>query len=110
MLRTDQDARRLECLTYRALTKHLFGVGSYDLHRIRVEFPGTSGERFERFRRRLCGLRSGFRISDVDSPLQALEWVPVGAEQILEEANLVCGHHPPPFNMFQVTMNVVLEF
>ena len=82
MLRTDQDARRHECLTYRALTKHLFGVGSYDLHRIRVEFPGTSVERFECFRRRLCGLRSGFRISDVDTPLQALEWVPVGAEQI----------------------------
>jgi hypothetical protein len=55
-------------------------------------------------------LRSGFRISDVESPLQALEWVPVGAEQILEEANLVCGHHTPPFNTFQVTMNVVLAF
>jgi hypothetical protein len=88
-------------------TKHLFGVGSDDLDQIGVEFPGTSVERFERSRRRLCGLRSGFRITDVDTPLQALEWVPVGAEQILEEANLVCGHHTPPY---QVTANAVLEF
>ena len=74
----------------------LFGVGSDDLHRIRAEFPGTSVERRELLGRSLCGLRRAFRITDINSLLQALEWVPVGAEQTLEEANVVCGRHTPP--------------
>jgi len=61
-----------------------------------MQLPRTSIERFESFRSRLCGLRRTFRISDVDSPLQALERVSIGAEQILEEANMVRGHHTPP--------------
>ena len=57
-----------------------------------MELPGTSVERFERSRRRLCGLRSAFRVNDVNSPLQALKRVSVGAEQILEEADLIRGN------------------
>jgi hypothetical protein len=41
--------------------RHLLRVGIYDLDRIRMELPGASVERFERSRRRLCGLRSAFR-------------------------------------------------
>jgi hypothetical protein len=73
--------------------QHLLRVRPYDLNRIRTELPGTSVERFERSRRRFCSLRSAFRVTDVNSPLQALELVPVGAEQILEEADVVRGHH-----------------
>jgi hypothetical protein len=36
-------------------------------------------------------LRSVFHVSDVNSPLQAFEWVSIGAEQVLEE-----GHHTLP--------------
>jgi hypothetical protein len=61
-----------------------------------MELPGTSVERFERSRRRLCGLRSAFRVNDVNSPLQALKRVSVGAEQILEEADLIRGHYTLP--------------
>jgi hypothetical protein len=67
-----------------------------DLDRIRMELPVTSVERFERSRRRLCGLRIAFRVTDVNSPVQALERVSVGTEQIFEEANVVRGHHTPP--------------
>jgi hypothetical protein len=41
-------------------------------------------------------LGKALRITDVDSLLQALERVPVRTEQILEEANVVCGHDTPP--------------
>jgi hypothetical protein len=41
-------------------------------------------------------LRSVFHVSDVNSPLQAFEWVSIGAEQVLEEANVVRGHHTLP--------------
>jgi hypothetical protein len=60
-----------------------------------MELPVTSVERFERSRRGLYGFRRALRITDVNSLLQALEWVPVGAEQILEKANMVWGHHTP---------------
>jgi hypothetical protein len=73
--------------------QQLLRVRPYDLDRIRTELPGTSVERFERSRRRFCSLRSAFRVTDVNSPLQALELVPVGAEQIFEEADVVRGHH-----------------
>jgi hypothetical protein len=56
-----------------------------------TELPGTSVERFERSRRRLCGLLSAFRVTNANSPLQALERVSIGAEQMLEKADLV--HH-----------------
>jgi hypothetical protein len=62
-----------------------------------MQLPGTSVERFEHLRRRLCGLRSTFRVNDVNLALQALERVAVGAEQILlEEANAVGRHRKPP--------------
>jgi len=63
-----------------------------------MEVPRTSIERFKRSRRRLCGLRSAFCVADVNSLLQALEWVSVGADQILEEANMVRGHARLPSN------------
>jgi hypothetical protein len=53
-------------------------------------------EGFERPGRSLYGLRRASRITDINSLLQALEWVPVRAEQSLEEANVVCGHDTPP--------------
>jgi hypothetical protein len=46
--------------------------------------------------RMLSSLRSTFRISDVNSPLQTLERVSIGAEQLLKEANMVGGHHRSP--------------
>jgi hypothetical protein len=73
----------------------LLGGWTCDLDRIRMKLPGTSMERFERSRRRFCSLRSAFRVTDVNSPLQALELVSVGAEQILEEVDVVRGHHTP---------------
>jgi hypothetical protein len=72
------------------------GVGSYHLDRIRMKLPRTSVEGFERPGRRLYGLRRASRITDINSLLQALEWVPVGAEQSLEEGNLICRHDTPP--------------
>jgi hypothetical protein len=51
----------------------------------------------------ICGLRSTFRISDVNSPLQALERVSIGAEQILEKADMVGGHHRPPSHAPSIT-------
>jgi hypothetical protein len=53
-----------------------------------MKLPRTSVEGFELLGRSLCGLRRAFRITDTNSLLQALEWVPIGAEQSLEEANL----------------------
>jgi ABC-type branched-subunit amino acid transport system ATPase component len=80
----------------RALTSTI-GVGSYHLDRIRMKLPRTSVQGFERPGRSLYGLRRAFRITDVNSLLQALEWVAVRAEQSLEEANVVCGHNTPPY-------------
>src|SRR5215471_16303493 len=61
-----------------------------------MKFPRTSVQGFELLGRSLYGLRRASRITDANSLLQALEWVPVGAEQSLEEANVVCGHGTPP--------------
>jgi hypothetical protein len=61
-----------------------------------MKLPRTSVVGFERLGRSLYRLRRVFRITDIDSLLQALEWVPVRAEQSLEEANVVCGHGTPP--------------
>jgi len=66
------------------------GVGSYNLDRIGTKLPRTSVEGFECLGRDLYCLRRAFRVTDIDLLLQALEWVPVGAEQSLEEGNLVC--------------------
>ena len=82
------------------------GVGSYHLDRIRMKLPRTSVEGFELPGRSLYGLRRALRITDNNSLLQALEWVPVGAEQGLEEANVVCGHGTPPYHP-QHTLNTV---
>jgi hypothetical protein len=83
--------------------KPLRSAAPADFDRIRTEFPGISAERFKRPRRRYFSLRSAFRVTDVNSPLQALERVPVGAEQIFEKANLVCGHHT--LHTFPITAN-----
>ena len=69
-----------------ALTSTI-GVGSYHLDRIRMKLPRTSVQGFERPGRSLYGLRRASRITDINSLLQALEWVSVRAEQSLEEAN-----------------------
>src|SRR5262249_451467 len=61
-----------------------------------MKFPRTSVQGFELLGRSLYGLRRASRITDANSLLQALEWVPVGAEQSLEEANVVCGQGTPP--------------
>jgi hypothetical protein len=61
------------------------------------EASTTSVEGFERPGRSLYGLRRACRITDINSLLQALGWVPVRAEQSLEEANVVCGHGTPPY-------------
>src|SRR5262249_46489577 len=74
-----------ECLTSACAGQHLLGIGSHDLDRIRMELPRTSVERFERSRRRLCGFRSAFCVTDLNSLLQALKRVSVGADQILKE-------------------------
>jgi hypothetical protein len=68
--------------------------------------PRTSVQGFERPGRSLYGLRRAFRITDINSLLQALEWVAVRAEQSLEEANVVCGHNTPPY-LPQHTLNTV---
>jgi len=77
-----------------------------------MKLPRTSVEGFERPGRSLYGLRRASRITDINSLLQALEWVPVRAEQSLEraeqsleEANVVCGHDTPPVP--QHTLNTV---
>jgi hypothetical protein len=67
-----------------------------------MKLPRTSVEGFERPGRSLYGLRRASRITDINSLLQALEWVPVRAEQSLEEAN-VGGTPPAP----QQTLNTV---
>src|SRR5262249_5485680 len=61
-----------------------------------MKFPRTSVQGFELLGRSLYGLRRASRITDANSLLQAVEWVPVGAEQSLEEANVVCGQGTPP--------------
>src|SRR5262249_16841760 len=61
-----------------------------------MKLPRTSVEGFELLGRSLYGLRRALRITDINSLLQALEWVPVGAEQSLEEGNLICRHDTPP--------------
>ena len=57
----------------------------------------TSVGGFESLRRGLYGLHSAFCVTDINALLQALEWVPVRAKQILEEANVVCRHDTPPY-------------
>ena len=64
---------------------HLLRVRTYDLDRICTELPGTSVERFERSRRRLCGLLSAFRVTDANSLLQALERWPSELSRYLKK-------------------------
>jgi len=60
-----------------------------------MELPRTSVERFERSQGGLFSLLRAFHVADVNLPLQALELVSVGAEQIFEEVDVVQGHHTP---------------
>src|SRR5262245_12061256 len=57
-----------------------------------MKLPRSSVERFKSFAGCLYGLRRAFRVGDINSVLKAFEWVPVGAEQSIEEADVVCGH------------------
>jgi hypothetical protein len=66
-------------------------VGTH-VDRFRVKLARSSIERFESLAANLYGLRRGFRVGDINSVLQALGWMPVGAEQSLEEADVVCGY------------------
>jgi hypothetical protein len=86
----DSRSSQIELSTYALMIHALASLrpGSYDLYRIRVEFPWTSVERFERFRRRLCGLGNAFGVIDDNSLLQTLEWMAIGAGR-LPYANLV---------------------
>jgi hypothetical protein len=61
-----------------------------------MEIPGTSIDRFERTRRIIRGLCCALRVIDVNSPLQALERMSIGAEQVLEETDVIRGHHQRP--------------
>jgi hypothetical protein len=70
-----------------------------------MKLPRTSVEGFELLGRSLYGLRRALRITDINSLLQALEWVPVGAEQSLEEGNLICRHDTPPLPSPNNTLN-----
>jgi hypothetical protein len=54
-----------------------------------MEIPGTSIDRFERTRRIIRGLCCALRVIDVNSPLQALERMSIGAEQVLEETDVI---------------------
>ena len=65
--------------------QQLLRVRPYDLDQIRTKLPGISAERFKRCERKFCSLRSAFRVTDVNSPLQALELVPVGAGKYLKK-------------------------
>jgi hypothetical protein len=69
----------------------LLWVGNH-VDRVRMNLPRSSVERFESLARTLHGLRRAFRVGDINSVLKALKWMPVGAEQSLEEADTVCGH------------------
>src|SRR5262249_34365280 len=117
-LRLDSEQFRFVPRTYpsgwwqRDVRAALLGIGSYHLDRIRMKLPRTSVEGFELLGRSLCGLRRTFRITDINSLLQALEWVPVGAEQRLEEANVVCGHGTPPYYPQHTlnTLNAAAEY
>jgi hypothetical protein len=60
-----------------------------------MKLPRSSVERFESLAGSLYGLRRGFRVGDINSVLKALRWMPVGAEQSLEETDVVCGHEMP---------------
>jgi len=94
----------------RALTNPI-GVGSYHLDRIRMKLPRTSIQGFERPACSLYSLRRAFRITDINSLLQALEWMAVRAEQSLEEANVVCGHGTPPSPQHTLnTANAAAEY
>ena len=71
----------------------LLGIRKCHLDRIRMKLPRTSVESLERSRRSLYRLLSAFRIADANSPLQTFEWMPIRAEESLEEAHIVCRHH-----------------
>jgi len=66
-------------IAFTASQTNLMIVRAYNLNRIRAQLPGESVERFECSRRVLCGLLGAFRIIDVDSLLQAIELMSVGA-------------------------------
>jgi hypothetical protein len=57
-----------------------------------MNLPGSSVERFESLARSFHGLRRVFHVRDINPVLKALEWMPVGAEQCLEETDTVSGH------------------
>ena len=57
-----------------------------------MEIPGTSVGCFERTRRMVRSLCGALRVIDVNSPLQALERMSIGAEQVLEETDVIRGH------------------
>ena len=59
-----------------------------------MEVPRTSVERFKRSRPDSVASAA----LSASLTLQALEWVSVGADQILEEANMVRGHARLPNN------------
>ena len=61
-----------------------------------MEIPGTSVGCFERTRRMVRSLCGALRVIDVNSPLQALERMSIGAEQVLEETDVIRGHHQRP--------------
>ena len=67
-----------------ALTSTI-GVGSYHLDRIRMKLPRTSVQGFERPGRSVYGLRRAFRITDINSLLQALEWVASELSRVLKK-------------------------
>jgi hypothetical protein len=57
-----------------------------------MDLPRSSVDRFESPTRSFHGLRRVFRVGDINPVLKALEWMPVGAEQGLEETDTVYGH------------------
>jgi hypothetical protein len=57
-----------------------------------MDLPRSSVDRFESPARSFHGLRRVFRVWDINPVLKALEWMPIGAEQVFEETDTVCGH------------------
>jgi hypothetical protein len=79
-----------------ALTSTI-GVGSYHLDRIRMKLPRTSVQGFERPGRSLYGLRRAFRITDINSLLQALEWVASELSRVLKKLTWYADMARPPY-------------
>jgi hypothetical protein len=77
---------------------HLFAaLGGLDFHRIRQQPPMSQPvQLFELPRSNLSSTRRVFRLVDVNLMLEALELVPVGAEQIFEETYAILRHPSSP--------------